>query len=171
MPLSNILRVSRHITHVGNSDFNTNAKIDKLFTVAAFKLNQGVTTRKTITLTKVRIHRARFHVRDLPEHRCHIQVRGYCAFLPLLVLWGNKQTVNDKEHIEYIQHILLNTPNRSSVYRYISIDTPCLHTQGTNYRNSLSRRNSLTSSMTKNSEHNANRKLSSNQTSQQQRKE
>ncbi|XP_003373093.1 conserved hypothetical protein [Trichinella spiralis] len=98
-------------------------------------------------------------------------VRGYCAFLPLLVLWGNKQTVNDKEHIEYIQHILLNTPNRSSVYRYISIDTPCLHTQGTNYRNSLSRRNSLTSSMTKNSEHNANRKLSSNQTSQQQRKE
>ncbi|KRY02150.1 hypothetical protein T03_17725, partial [Trichinella britovi] len=48
MPLSNIVRVSRHITYVGKGDFNTKEKctIDKLFTVAAFKLNQGVTTTK-----------------------------------------------------------------------------------------------------------------------------
>ncbi|XP_003380084.1 beta,beta-carotene 9,10-dioxygenase 2 [Trichinella spiralis] len=48
MPLSNILRFSRHITYVGKSDFNTKEKctIDKLFTVAALKLNQGVTTTK-----------------------------------------------------------------------------------------------------------------------------
>ncbi|KRY22548.1 hypothetical protein T12_10681 [Trichinella patagoniensis] len=43
-----------------------------------------------------------------------------------------------KEHIQYVQHILLNTPNISSVYRYILICTPCLHTQGTYRRNSLS---------------------------------
>ncbi|KRZ55893.1 hypothetical protein T02_10188 [Trichinella nativa] len=48
MPLSNIVRVSRHITYVGIGDFNTKGKctIDKLLTVAAFKLNQGVTTTK-----------------------------------------------------------------------------------------------------------------------------
>ncbi|KRX57479.1 hypothetical protein T09_5344, partial [Trichinella sp. T9] len=36
------------------------------------------------------------------------------------------------------QHILLNTPNISSVYRYILICTPCLHTQGAYRRHSLS---------------------------------
>ncbi|KRY16697.1 hypothetical protein T01_10780 [Trichinella spiralis] len=43
MPLSNIVRVSRHITFVDKGDFNTKGKStsDKLFTVAAFKLNQG----------------------------------------------------------------------------------------------------------------------------------
>ncbi|KRX31451.1 hypothetical protein T05_10747 [Trichinella murrelli] len=43
MPLSNIVRVSRHITYVGKGDFNTKGKStsDKLFTVVAFKLNQG----------------------------------------------------------------------------------------------------------------------------------
>ncbi|KRY43795.1 hypothetical protein T03_1643 [Trichinella britovi] len=99
MPLSNIVRVSRHITYVGKGDvenslglslkiricyrnrrrvvvtlregqrsvseiqlsgaqldrtntgdFNTKGKStsDKLFTVAAFKLNQGVTTTKSL---------------------------------------------------------------------------------------------------------------------------
>ncbi|KRZ87460.1 hypothetical protein T08_6454 [Trichinella sp. T8] len=36
------------------------------------------------------------------------------------------------------QHIFLNTPNISSVYRYILICTPCLHTQGAYRRHSLS---------------------------------
>ncbi|KRY04051.1 hypothetical protein T01_8727 [Trichinella spiralis] len=50
MPLSNILRFSRHITYVGKGDFNTKGKCtsDKLFTVAAFKLNQGVTNTKLL---------------------------------------------------------------------------------------------------------------------------
>ncbi|KRX18881.1 hypothetical protein T07_926 [Trichinella nelsoni] len=51
MPLSNIVRVSHHhITYVGYGDFNTKGKctIDKLFTVGAFKLNQGVTTTKLL---------------------------------------------------------------------------------------------------------------------------
>ncbi|KRZ04612.1 hypothetical protein T11_17141 [Trichinella zimbabwensis] len=41
MPLSNVVRVSRHITYVGKGDFNTKGKctIDKLSTAAAFQLN------------------------------------------------------------------------------------------------------------------------------------
>ncbi|KRX36616.1 hypothetical protein T09_1799 [Trichinella sp. T9] len=42
------------------------------------------------------------------------------------------------EHIQYIPHILLNTPKPTSVYRYILIYTPCLHTPETFYSNSLS---------------------------------
>ncbi|KRX18832.1 hypothetical protein T07_9881 [Trichinella nelsoni] len=57
---------------------------------------------------------------------------------PVYVSIHFKQIVNGKEHIQYGQHILLNTPNISSVYRYILICTPCLHTQGTYRRNSLS---------------------------------
>ncbi|KRY14472.1 hypothetical protein T03_7641 [Trichinella britovi] len=54
MPLSNILCVSRHILFVGKGDFNTKKKctIDKLFTVAAFKLNQRVKATKSSSMSR-----------------------------------------------------------------------------------------------------------------------
>ncbi|KRY44657.1 hypothetical protein T03_12088 [Trichinella britovi] len=75
------------------------------------------------------------------QHLLHVR-----SFAPLLVLYENKQIVNDTEHIQYIPHILLNTPQLSSVYRYILIYTPYLHTPETSavrrhtpdYSNSLS---------------------------------
>ncbi|XP_003382268.1 conserved hypothetical protein [Trichinella spiralis] len=58
MPLSNIVRVSCHITFVGKGDFNTKRKctIDKLFTVAAFQLNHGVTTTKLLASVREQQH-------------------------------------------------------------------------------------------------------------------
>ncbi|KRX31426.1 hypothetical protein T05_3231 [Trichinella murrelli] len=51
MPLSNTVRVSRYIAYVGKGDYiKGKCTIGKLFTVAAFKLNQGVTTIKLILL-------------------------------------------------------------------------------------------------------------------------
>ncbi|KRZ66183.1 hypothetical protein T08_9926, partial [Trichinella sp. T8] len=49
MPLSNTVRVSRYIVYVGKGVYiKGKCTIDKLFTVAAFKLNQGVTTIKLL---------------------------------------------------------------------------------------------------------------------------
>ncbi|KRY45202.1 hypothetical protein T03_9805 [Trichinella britovi] len=88
------------------------------------------------------------------QHLLHVR-----SFAPLLVLYENKQIVNDTEHIQYIPHILLNTPQPSSVYRDIL------------QQQFVTRRGSQKLAKTNKTKPNADTKLSSSQTSEQRRKE
>ncbi|KRZ04514.1 hypothetical protein T11_2695 [Trichinella zimbabwensis] len=83
------------------------------------------------------IHWAVFNVIFLTDHGFHFQSCPHYGLEGLLIIYQNKLILIRRKHMLYIQHILLNIPNVSSVHQHVSVCMLCLHKQDRNHLDDL----------------------------------